>query len=412
MTPQTNVPSHMQGGEDPDPARACSGLRVIDASRVLAGPFCGAILADMGADVVRVEHPVQLDEVRTWAPVVDGVAAAFIAVNHSKRGIAIDLSKPDGKDVFLALIRTADVFIENYRPGTLERFGLGREMLQNANPRLVHCAVRAFPAGTSAEDLPGYEASIQAYSGVMSLTGEYDGSPVRCGPSVIDLGTGLVSTIAVLSALRERDRTGRGGYVEPALLRTATNLLNYQLVGLSLGGVVPSRRGSGHEALVPYRIFDAADGPMLIAGGNDRLWARLCDILKLRDASGELPFPKLAMRIAHRDEINGLVAGKVAVWKRADLLDAMLKNGVPGAPVNTLPEYAGDPTLRDAGVIARLALSGGREVEMPGMLFGHAGRAPSRRPPPALGEHTDEILVSLGYDEVARRNLRDGGAVA
>src|SRR5688572_21837868 len=222
------------------------GIRVVDASRVLAGPFCGSLLADLGADVIRVEHPTKLDEVRTWAPARNGISAAFAAVNHSKRSVVADLTQPAGLEIVRRLLATADVLIENFRPGTLERLGLDKAALKGINERLIHCAIRAFPAGTAAEGLPGYEAYLQAYSGIMSVTGEHDGDPVRCGVSVVDLGTGMASTIAILAALRERDRTGLGQYVEPALLRTATNMLNYQIAGYSMSGKEPQRHGSGH----------------------------------------------------------------------------------------------------------------------------------------------------------------------
>ena len=193
-----------------------AGIRVIDASRVLAGPYCGSLLADLGADVIRVEHPTKRDEVHTWAPVRNGLSATYAAVNHSKRGIALDLALPGGLEVFRRLLRNADVLIENFRPGTLDRLGLTREVLRDLNAKLIYCAIRAFPSGTAAEDLPGYESSVQAYSGIMSVTGDPDGDPVRCGVSCVDIGTGMASTIAVLAALRERDLTGKGQYVEPA----------------------------------------------------------------------------------------------------------------------------------------------------------------------------------------------------
>lgn len=386
-----------------------SGVRVVDTSRVLAGPFCGAILADLGAEVVRLEHPEQTDEVRGWAPVVDGTAAAFAAVNHSKRGIGVDLSHPGGARVFSRLLGTADVLIDNYRPGTLEKFGFGPSALRDISPRLIHCAIRAFPTGTRDEDLPGYEAAIQAYSGIMDLTGERGGDPVRCGPSVVDLGTGMASAIAVLAALRQRDRTGQGGRVEPALLRTATNLVNFQLAAYSLGGVLPRRFGSGHPSLVPYGTFHAADGPVLLAASNDRLWARMWRILSPADAT--TPWPSLAERVDNRDALNGMIAGKVCTWKRGDLLAALVAAGIPAAPVQTLPEYLADETLETAGVVERLPLHGGRDVLLAGRLF--AGDLPgiARRRPPAIGEHTDEVLAQLGFDADELSRLRAAGAI-
>jgi crotonobetainyl-CoA:carnitine CoA-transferase CaiB-like acyl-CoA transferase len=386
------------------------GIRIIDASRVLAGPFCGSLLADLGADVIRVEHPTKLDEVRTWAPARNGISAAFAAVNHSKRSVVADLTQPAGLEIVRRLLATADVLIENFRPGTLERLGLDKAALKGINERLIHCAIRAFPAGTAAEGLPGYEASLQAYSGIMSVTGEHDGDPVRCGVSVVDLGTGMASTIAILAALRERDRTGLGQYVEPALLRTATNLLNYQIAGYTLANTLPQRFGSGHDALVPYKSFQCADGALFIAAGNDRLWARLCDVLPLRAAADPLPFPALATRIANRARVNDLVGAAIAGRRRQDVLDALIAAGIPCAPVNTVGEYASDASLVEAGVLEKVRVSD-QDIALAGPLFAADFLPRARSSPPAHGEHTEDVLQSLGFDAAEIAKLREHGVV-
>lgn len=394
-----------------NPAGPLAGIRVLDLSRVLAGPFCGSLLADLGADVIRVEHPTHRDEVRSWAPIIDGMSAPFAAVNHSKRGVVIDLASAEGAKVFERLLATADVLLENFRPGTLERLGFGAARLRALNSRLVHCAVRAFPAGTSGEKLPGYEASMQAHSGMMSVTGEHDGEPVRCGVSVVDLGTGMASTIAILAALRERDRTGKGQYVEPALLRTATNFLNYQMAGYGLAGAEPQRYGSGHEALVPYRNFECADGPVLIAAGNDRLWARLCGVLELHDEAGQVPYPTLASRIANRDAVNARVAARVANRPRQEVLDLLVAQGIPCAPVNTVAQYTADKTLLEAGVLEKLEVLPGKSGALAGRLFEADFLPRARRAPPGPGEHTREVLDAIGYSEAEIESLRANGAI-
>jgi crotonobetainyl-CoA:carnitine CoA-transferase CaiB-like acyl-CoA transferase len=288
--------------------------------------------------------------------------------------------------------------------------GLTREALREVNAKLVHCAIRAFPAGTAGEDLPGYEASLQAYSGIMSVTGEHDGDPVRCGVSVVDLGTGMSSTIAILAALRERDRTGEGQYVEPALLRTATNFLNYQIAGYSMAGALPQRYGSGHELLVPYRNFQCADGAVLIAAGNDRLWARLAEVLQLRDEAGGLPFPTLALRVANRTRVNDLIAVAVKGRTREDVLQALKGAGIPCAPVNTVDEYMSDASLATAGVLDRVRIPEVEEALLAGALFGADFLPNKRRPPPKTGEHTSELLQSLGYSAAEIEALRAKGA--
>jgi crotonobetainyl-CoA:carnitine CoA-transferase CaiB-like acyl-CoA transferase len=386
------------------------GIRVIDASRVLAGPYCGSLLADMGADVIRVEHPTIRDEVRSWAPVKNGLSATYAAVNHSKRGIALDFAVPEGLEVFRRLLKGADVLIENFRPGTLDRLGLTREALRDLNRKLIYCAIRAFPAGTSAENLPGYESSVQAYSGIMSVTGEHDGDPVRCGVSCVDIGTGMASTIAILAALRERDRTGEGQYVEPALLRTATNLLNYQIAGYSMSGKDPERHGSGHQLLVPYRNFQCADGVILIAASNDRLWAKLAEVLEIRDEAGALPFAAYADRIANRANVNELIAGALKSRKREAVIRALGAAGIPCAPVNTVGDYMSDATLETAGVLERVRVSEEEDALLAGALFSAQFLPRNRRAPPKTGEHTAELLESLGYSAAELESLRMKGA--
>ena len=245
----------------------------------------------------------------------------------------------------------------------------------------------------------------------MSVTGERDGDPVRCGVSVVDLGSGMASVIAVLSALRERDRTGRGQYVEPALMRTAMNFLNYQIAGYSLAAAEPKRLGSGHEALVPYRNFNCVDGAILIAAGNDRLWPRLCLALGIADAEGQVPFAALAMRIANRDAVNAMVSDAVSGRRRQELLDILECEGIPCAPVNTLAEYMQDPTLAAAGVLENVEVLPEQKLALAGALFEADFLPHDRRPPPGLGQHTAEVLESLGYADAEIGQLRDSGAI-
>src|SRR5258708_37037 len=258
------------------PALSLDGIRVVDLSRVLAGPFCGALLGDMGADVVKVEDPTVGDESRTWPPHKDGEAAGYLVNNRNKRGIAVDLKAPEGVEIVRRLARRADVLIENFRTGTMEEFGLGWDRLAAENPRLVYCSVSAFGRTGPRAEGAGYEALMQAFSGIMSITGEPDGAPVRCGVSFLDLTTGILCAFGVLGALRLRDRTGRGQRVDGSLLETALGLLNFQAEGFLLAGTIPRALGSAHPSLSPYRNFRCRDEQwVFIAGANDRLWRRL-----------------------------------------------------------------------------------------------------------------------------------------
>src|SRR5918996_3986359 len=234
---------------------ALDGVRVVDLSRVLAGPFCGALLGDLGADVVKVEDPTVGDESRTWPPHKDGEAAGYLVNNRNKRGISVDLKSPEGVDIVRRLVRDADVLIENFRTGTMEEFGLGYDALSAINPRLIYCSVSAFGRTGPRAEGAGYEALMQAFSGIMAITGEPGGPPVRCGVSFLDLTTGILCAFGIVSALRLRERTGRGQRVDGSLLETALGLLNFQVEGYLLAGTVPKPLGSAHPSLSPYRNF-------------------------------------------------------------------------------------------------------------------------------------------------------------
>src|SRR5512145_794443 len=264
------------------PALSLDGIRVVDLSRVLAGPFCGALLGDMGADVIKVEDPQTGDESRTWPPHKDGESAGYIVNNRNKRGIAVNLKTAEGVDVVRRLAARADVLIENFRTGTMEEFGLGYDALAAANPRLVYASVSAFGRTGPRAAGAGYEALMQAFSGIMSITGEPGGAPVRCGVSFLDLTTGILCAFGVLNALYYRERTGLGQRVDGSLLETALGLLNFQAEGYLLAGTVPRALGSAHPSLSPYRNFRCRDDQwVFIAGANDRLWRRLVTALEL-----------------------------------------------------------------------------------------------------------------------------------
>src|SRR5918996_156265 len=284
---------------------ALDGVRVVDLSRVLAGPFCGALLGDLGADVIKVEDPTTGDESRTWPPHKDGEAAGYLVNNRNKRGISVDLKSPDGVEIVRRLVRDADVLIENFRTGTMEEFGLGYDALAAINPRLIYCSVSAFGRTGPRAEGAGYEALMQAFSGIMSITGEPGGAPVRCGVSFLDLTTGILCALGVMSALHHRNRTGLGQRVDGSLLETAVGLLNFQAEGYLLAGLVPKALGSAHPSLSPYRNFRCRDGQwVFIAGANDRLWKRLVTALGLADMATDPKFSVNVERVRHRAELE------------------------------------------------------------------------------------------------------------
>src|ERR1043166_4313955 len=269
------------GGMIP-PALALEGIRVVDCARVLAGPFCAMLLSDLGADVIKVEDTGSGDESRTWPPHKDGESAAFLVINRNKRDMTLDLKQPEGVEILKRLAGRADVLIENFRTGTMESFGLGYDTLSAANPGLVYASVSAFGRTGPRKDGAGYEALMQAFSGIMSITGEPDGAPVRAGVSFLDLTTGIFCAFGIVNALLHRVKTGLGQRVDGSLLETAVTLLNYHAEGYLLTGAIPKALGSSHPSLSPYRTFQCRDGQwVFIAGANDRFWQRLAPALGL-----------------------------------------------------------------------------------------------------------------------------------
>ncbi len=393
---------------------ALDGIRVVDLSRVLAGPFCGSLLGDMGADVIKVEDPEVGDESRTWPPHLDGESAGYIVNNRNKRGIAVNLKSPDGVEIVRKLAAGADVLIENFRTGTMEEFGLGYAALAAANPRLVYCSVSAFGRTGPRAAGAGYEALMQAFSGIMSITGEPGGAPVRCGVSFLDLTTGILSAFGVVNALRLRDHTGVGQRVDASLLETAIGLLNFQAEGYLLAGTVPRALGSAHPSLSPYRNFKCGDGQwVFIAAANNRLWKRVATALGL-DAMAEDPrFADNVGRVKHRKELEDAVEGAVARHDRETLLKILEKGGVPATPVNTLDQMLNDPQTATRSVIRRMQHPKLGDIPVVGVPLTFSGMDPGvRRHAPMRGEHTDEVLGELGYPAAAIADLRTRKVIA
>src|SRR5438477_6330416 len=409
-----SIVAHMSTEAAPPTPLSLDGIRVVDLSRVLAGPFCGALLGDMGADVVKVEDPHVGDESRTWPPHKDGEAAGYLVNNRNKRGISVDLKASEGVEIVRRLIRRADVVIENFRTGTMEEFGLGWERLAADNPRLIYCSVSAFGRTGPRAEGAGYEALMQAFSGIMSITGEPGGAPVRCGVSFLDLTTGLLCAFGVLGALRLRDRTGRGQRVDGSLLETALGLLNFQAEGFLLAGTIPKALGSAHPSLSPYRNFRCRDEPwVFIAGANDRLWRRLAGALGLADMAEDPRFATNVERVKHRAELEQRVGQAIAGHDREALLKLLEKADVPATPVNTVDQVLNDPQTATRPTIRRVAHPKLGEIPVVGMPLSFSAMTPGvRRHAPMRGEHTDEILAECGYSAAQMADLRARKVVA
>jgi crotonobetainyl-CoA:carnitine CoA-transferase CaiB-like acyl-CoA transferase len=392
---------------------ALDGIRVVDLSRVIAGPWCGALLSDLGADVIKVEDTGTGDESRTWPPHKDGEAAAYLLFNRNKRAMTLDLKAPEGVEVVKALVKDADVVIENFRTGTMESFGLGYDVLSQLNPKLIYCSVSAFGRTGPRKDAPGYEALMQAFSGIMSITGEPDGQPVRAGVSFLDLSTGILCALGVSAALLQRQRTGLGQRVDGSLLETAVSLLAFHAEGYLLTGTIPKALGSGHPSLSPYRNFKCRDGQWIfIAAANDRFWGRLARAIGLDEMAENPRFAKNGERVKNRTELEAILEKVIGERDREPLLKILEEADVPATPVNTVDQVMNDPQTAERGIVQRVRHSKLGEIPVVGTPLHFSRMSPGvRRAAPLRGEHTDEILAEHGYTPARIQALRDKNVV-
>jgi crotonobetainyl-CoA:carnitine CoA-transferase CaiB-like acyl-CoA transferase len=367
---------------------ALSGLLVADFSRVLAGPYATMLLADLGADVVKVERPGAGDDTRSWGPPhAGGVATYFLAVNRNKRSIALNLRDPADLEVARALAARADVLVENFKPGTMDRLGLGYDALSEVNAGLVYCSITGFGAGKGAE-LPGYDLIAQAVGGLMSVTGEPDGPGTKAGVALVDVITGLHAGLGVLAALRHRDATGQGQRVSVSLLSSLLSALTNHASGYAAAGVVPNAMGNRHPSIVPYEVFQAADRPIVIAAGNDRQFRALCAVLGRADLAEDPRFAANTGRVACREELVGELDRALAARTADEWFAALTPAGVPCGPINTL-----DAAFAFAAELGLEPLAGDQVANPIGL-----GATPPeyRLPPPSLGQDADWVREILG----------------
>ncbi|HXP32243.1 MAG TPA: CoA transferase [Stellaceae bacterium] len=386
---------------------ALSGLRVIDLSRVLGGPYCTQILGDHGADVIKVEPP-QGDETRGWGPPFqDGTASYFIGINRNKRGIALDLAKPQGREVLFRLLAGADVLIENFKTGTLERWGLGYDVLKERFPRLIHCRVTGFGADGPLGGYAGYDAAVQGSSGIMSLNGEAEGEPLRVGLPVVDLATGFNAAIAILAALQERARSGQGQFIEVALYDSALALLHPYATNWFLTGKAPKRTGNAHPNLYPYDQFHTRGKPIFLAVGNNRQFARFCAEIGRSELAQDPRFLENAGRVTNRAALRAALEGTLAAVDGEALCTRLLDRGVPCGVVQDLPDVLTHPHTIHRGMICE---SGDyRGIASPVKM----ARTPAklRRTPPRFGSANREVLTEAGYGKAEIDALIAAGIV-
>ena len=352
------TPPSVPGFLPPDAAApgALASVRVVDLARVLAGPYCTQILADHGADVLKIEPPGGGDETRGWGPPFDaqGRAAYFLGLNRNKRGCTMDLTQPAAREALLALVAQADVLVENFKTGTMEKWGLGPEVLTTRFPRLVYARVTGFGADGPLGGLPGYDAAIQALSGMMSVNGEPDargGEPLRVGVPAVDMVTGLNAAIGILLALNERQRSGRGQYLEVALYDAALSVLHPHAANHLLDGRVPRRTGNAHPNICPYDTFRTGSEPIFLAVGNDRQFATLCQHLGAPELAQDPRFTTNAQRSAHREALKALLEERLAAFECKPLADRQVRAGVPCAPIQDVPAALADPHTAHRGMV-------------------------------------------------------------
>jgi formyl-CoA transferase/CoA:oxalate CoA-transferase len=397
----------------PPPSGPLAGLRVLDLSRILSGPFATMIFADLGAEVIKLENPLTGDDTREWAPPYQGDQSAyFLAVNRNKRGIAVDLKSEQGRDIALRLAEHADVVVENFRPGTAARLGLGYDELTARNPRLIYASISGFGQTGPYAAQPGYDAIAQALGGLMSVTGETDGEPVRVGNSAADIGAAMWAVIGILAALHARDTTGHGDWIDISLLDGQIAWLTYLAGGYFASGEVPRRYGSAHPSIVPYQALRTGDGHLMVAVGNDTLWRRFAPLLGLPELVDDPRFATNPDRVIHRGELIPLIEAALAARGSAEWADALSQVGIPAGAINNVDAALVHPQVqaRDMVLTAEHPTAGTlRMTGSPIKLSHHTTTV--RRPPPTLGEHTDEVLGELGYSAADIAALRDSGVV-
>ncbi len=401
-----------RGDEKGGEARsAFAGIRVLDLSRVLAGPFCGQMLADFGAEVVKVEN-LGGDENRSWEPVIDGASANFISVNRGKRGLTLNLKSPEGQALLERLIARSDVVIESFLPATAAHLGLDHERVRSLNERVVHVSITGYGQVGPWANRPGYDLMLQAFTGMMAMTGEPGGLPCRAGASFIDMATGALAFAGVSAALYARAAGRAGGqHVAVSLLETGIALLGYHISGWTMAGKLPERNGSGVWHIVPYQAFRTADGWLLAGATNDAAWQRLCEALDAPDLAADGRFATIASRIAHRDEVVSALSGIFATRGSGEWMARLDAMRVPCSPINDVAQALAHPQVAATEMVVEVPDGDGmRLAGIPLNMSGTPGRPGPR--PPGVGEHSGAVLrdwLGLGRDETDR--LRAAGAI-
>lgn len=388
--------------------RALEGLKVLDLTRALAGPFCTLMLGDHGAEVIKIEIPGSGDDTRQWGPpFVEGESAYFLSINRNKRSLTLNFKETEAREIFLKLAADADVIVENFTPGVMDRFGLGYDVLQAANPRIIYASISGFGQDGPYRRLPAYDQIMQGISGLMSLTGEPDGEPQKVGIAVSDIGAGMWAAFAIMSAVHHRAQQGAGQYIDVSMLDGQVAWLTYQAAYLFATGRPPARLGAAHPNLCPYQAFMCQDGKYInIAVGSERIWERFCDAMQLE----ELSRPEYAAngdRVTHRAALVPYLQQVFLTKPVAQWVESLQKASVPCGPINDLADVFADPQIAAREMLQEMVHPTVGKIRQTGIPVKFS-RTPGelRRPPPLLGEHNREILSGLGYSDADLESLR------
>lgn len=381
--------------------QALEGIKVLDLSRTLAGPFSTMMLGDMGADIIKVEQPGTGDETRRFTPPTwNDESCYYLSSNRNKRSITIDIKSSEGQEIIYKLAKESDIFIENFRTGTMEKLGYGYEKLKEINPRLIYVSVSGFGRTGPEKDRAGYDLLLQGYSGLMSITGESDGPPVKTGTSIVDLTTGMFAAFSMVTALLAREKTGRGQFIDVSLLDSQVALLNYHATNFFATGKPANRFGSGHPTICPYQAFQAKDMEVILAVANDGLWRKCCTAFGWNDLMEDERFMINDDRVAYRDILVEIISDRLSKMESQEIFRLMDEAGVPCGPIHSVEQVLTHPHVLARDMILEIDHPNVKDLKVPNFPVKFSETpAKLRQHPPLLGEHTDQILLELGYSE-------------
>lgn len=398
-----------------DCVRPLDGVRVLDLTRVLAGPFATMILGDLGAEVIKVEKPGSGDDTRGWGPPFVGTESVyFLSVNRNKKSVAVDMKHPDGARVVSELARVSDVLVENFLPGKLSELGLGPEQLRAENPRLIYCSISGYGQSGPSSLSPGYDSILSAVSGMMHITGPEGGGPVRPGVAMTDLATGLYAHGAIMAALLQRHKTNTGAHIDCNLLSSQVSCLSHIAANFLNSGKEAKRWGTAHESIVPYQGFETSDGHIVVAAGNDAQFVKVCRVMGLEELTQEPRYKTNKLRVQNRTELLPLLSQRFSQETTSDWLRRFEGSGVPVGPINSIQQVFSDPQVKHNGLIQNMEHPTAGNISVPGPAVRFSSFLPlGPAPPPLIGQHTVSVLTkSLGYSPQEVTSLLKSGAVA